>query len=129
MNQCFIILAALFLGNLTTKILHLPIPANVVGFILLFGALCFRVIKLSHVERVSDIIINNLALFFVVPSVGIMVHFDLIKENFIEIFVPLLLSILVGMFTAAKVTEVLIHLMDKHKSNQRKGEEGECDVQ
>jgi holin-like protein len=110
LKQLFIILSALFLGYALSAAFHLPIPANVLGFALLFAALCIGFVKLNHVDRVSDFIIKYLAVFFVTPTVGIMQYFDLIGAQFFKIAVPLMLSILIGFFVAAKVTEIFIRL-------------------
>jgi len=36
------------------------------------------------------------------------VHFNLLSKQAVQIFVPLLLSILIGLFVSGKVTELLI---------------------
>lgn len=115
LKQLFLILSALFLGYALTLTVHLPIPANVVGFALLFAALCFGFVKLRDVDKVSDFIIKYLAVFFVTPTVGIMQYFDLIGEQFFHIMVPLLASILIGFFTAAKVTELFIRIGERNR--------------
>ncbi len=107
-KQSFILLVLYFLGTVITELLRLPIPGNVLGFAVLFAALCLKIVRLRHIEKVSDHIVNNLALFFVVPIVGITAHKDLIANQFAYIFIPLAVSILIGLFTAAKVTELLI---------------------
>ena len=113
LKQLFIILSALFLGYALSTAFHLPIPANVLGFALLFAALCIGFVKLHHVDRVSDFTIKYLAVFFVVPAVGIMQYLDLIGAQFFKIAVPLMLSILIGFFTAAKVTELFIRMGER----------------
>lgn len=115
LKQLFIILSALFLGYALAGAFHLPIPANVLGFAILFAALCFGAVKLHHVDRVSDFIIRYLAVFFITPTVGIMQYFDLIGEQFLRIVVPLLLSILIGFFVAAKVTELFIGVSERRR--------------
>ncbi|HYE68233.1 MAG TPA: CidA/LrgA family protein [Anaerovoracaceae bacterium] len=115
LKQVFIILSALFLGYAVSIVVHLPIPANVIGFALLFAALCMGIIKLHHVDRVSDFIIKYLAVFFVTPTIGIMQYFDLIGEQFLHIIVPLMASILIGFFVAAKVTELFIQLAERNR--------------
>lgn len=125
LKQLFLILSALFLGYALSMALHLPIPANVLGFVILFAALCLGIIKLHHVDRVSDFIINYLAVFFVTPSVGMMQYLDLIGAQFFSIVIPLLASILIGFFVAAKVTDLFIHFSDR--SNRKKGA-GEIDA-
>jgi holin-like protein len=114
-KQFLIILAALFTGYILSLFLHLPIPANVIGFLLLFFALCTGLIKLKHVDKVSDFIIEYLAVFFVVPGVGIMLYFDLIYTQFVKIIMPLGLSIILGYFAAGKVTELTINFMSRKK--------------
>ena len=118
LKQFFIILSALFLGYALSVALHLPIPANVIGFALLFAALCLGVVKLRHVDRVSDFVIKYLAVFFVTPTVGIMQYFDLIGAQFFQIAVPLLMSILIGYFIAAKVTELFIRIGERNASKK-----------
>jgi holin-like protein len=115
LKQFFIILSALFLGYALTMALRLPVPANVLGFVILFAALCLGIVKLHHVDRFSDFIIQYLAVFFVTPSVGIMQYLDLIGKQFFSIAVPLMTSIILGFFTAAKVTELFIRVGEKNK--------------
>lgn len=115
LKQLFIILSALFLGYAVSIAVHLPIPANVIGFAILFAALCLGIVKLHHVDRVSDFIIKYLAMFLVTPTVGIMQYFDLIGEQFLHIIVPLMASILIGLFVAAKVTELFIRLAERNR--------------
>lgn len=114
-KEFFIVLGALFLGYLISGALNVPIPSNVLGFLVLLLALCTGLLKVKHVEKVSDFIIRHLSIFFVVPTVGIMVHFQLIYSQFIKILVPLMLSILLGYLAAGKVTEMIINYADKKK--------------
>lgn len=115
-KQFFIVLSALFIGYTLSTSLHLPIPSNVLGFVILFTALCLGVVKLKHIESLSDFIIKYLSVFFVVPTVGIMVYFELIGQQFIKILLPLMISIILGFFVAAKVTEIIINYQDKKRN-------------
>ena len=128
-KQFFITLAALFLGYIVSEGLHLPIPANVIGFALLFAALCFGVIKYHHVDKVSNFIIKYLAVFFVVPTVGVMKYFDLIGKQFFSIVLPLFLSIIIGFLTAAKVTELTIRITERRKLKGSGGNAGGGNVE
>ncbi len=121
LKQVVIILSALFLGYALSLGLQVPIPANVIGFAILFAALCFGIVKLRHVDKVSDFIIKYLAVFFVTPTIGIMQYFDLIGKQFFSIVLPLMLSILIGFFTAAKVTELCIGLGERRRRKKGLG--------
>ena len=121
-RQFFIILAALFIGYSISVIFHPPIPSNVMGLVILFAALCIGVIKEKQVDKVSDFIIKYLAVFFVAPTVGIMQYFKLIGSQFLYIIFPMILSIIMGLFIAAKVTEIIIRIGEKKElSADKKG--------
>lgn len=128
LKQLFVILSALFLGYVLSLAFHLPIPANVLGFAILFVALCLGIVKIHHVDKVSDFIIKYLAVFFVVPTVGVMKYFDLIGKQFYHIVLPLFVSIIIGFFIAAKVTELFINFGEKKRLKSERGEIGGSDV-
>jgi holin-like protein len=107
-KQFSIILAVTFLSYELSSVFHIPIPYNVIGFIILFFALCSGIIKEHHIDRVCDFIIKYMALFFVVPIVGVIEYVDLFKTQFVEILLPLIVSILLGLFVAGKVTDFLV---------------------
>ncbi len=70
LKQLFIILSALFLGICAVTAFHLPIPANVIGFAILFAALCLGLVKLHHVDRVMRLYHSVSCGFFVTPDGG-----------------------------------------------------------
>ena len=112
-KQLIIILGALFIGYEITALTQIPVPANVLGLMLLFFALLSGLIKLKEVKETADFILKYLALFFVVPTVGIMVYFDLLSSEAVKIFVPIILSILLGLFAAGRVTQFFINKSGK----------------
>ncbi len=112
-KQFFFILISLFLGYLLNIGLHIPIPANVLGFGILFFSLWVGIVKQPQVDKVSNFIIKYLAVFFVVPSVGVMQYLGLIGEQFFHIICPLFASIFFGFLTSAKVTEACISYGEK----------------
>lgn len=128
LKQFFIILAALFLGYSIAVVFNLPIPSNVVGLLILFIAMCIGIVKEKHVDKVSDFIIKYLAVFFVAPTVGIMQYFNLIGEKFFYIIIPLILSIIIGLFAAGATTQLIIRIMDKKRLSSVKKGLGDNDV-
>lgn len=112
-KQFAIILSILYLGYAIVSLFHLPIPANVIGMVLLIIALISKIIKLEDVEEVSKFIIQYLTIFFIAPSAGIMMYFNLFRKEFVAIFIPLLLSIILGFFVSGKVTELLMKKEDE----------------
>ncbi len=117
-KQLYILLGVLFIGAVASDGLGVPLPSNVIGLLLLLLALIFGWVKLKDVEETADFIIKHLALFFVAPTVGLMLYFDLMRESFLQIAIPLFSSILIGYFVAGKVTQAVISLQEK--LNERK---------
>lgn len=117
-KQFLILFLILFLGYGVTYFTGMPIPANVAGLLILFSCLCAGIIKLRHVDKVSDFMIKYLAVFFIVPTVGVVVYLDLIGSQAVQILVPLFISVLLGFFVAGKSTEITINIMKKMKKKK-----------
>lgn len=72
----------------------LPVPGNVLGMLLLFGALAGGLIRLDTVETVADWLLDHLGLFFVPPGVGVMLHWGLIRREWLPILTAFVVSTL-----------------------------------
>jgi len=109
-----IIFLFLFLGDSITYITKIPIPGNVIGMIMLTISLKIEIIKLDSVRPAAEILVKNMAFLFVPPGVGIMIYFNLIKREFIPIFLSYILSTLAVLYIVGKFQQTL----DK-KNNER----------
>ncbi|UOD34637.1 CidA/LrgA family protein [Deferribacteraceae bacterium V6Fe1] len=102
-----IIFLFLFLGDSITYLTKIPIPGNVIGMILLTISLKIEIIKLNSVKPAADILVKNMAFLFVPPGVGIMIYFDLIKTEFIPIFLSYIFSTLAVLYAVGKFQQTL----------------------
>lgn len=100
-----ILLMFLCLGELISHISGLPIPGNIIGMLLITGALRFDLIDLQSVKTTSDYLIKNMILFFVPPSVAIMLYFDLLLENWTAVIAGLFLPTFLVLFVVGKIME------------------------
>ncbi|QIK70736.1 CidA/LrgA family protein [Erysipelothrix sp. HDW6C] len=105
--QFMIIAGFAFAGDAIALLLHLPIPGSIIGLILLFLALQFKILELKKVERVGLWLKNNLAFLFVPITVGIITYFDILKTSWLNIVIVLVVSTLftylVTAFVATKI--------------------------
>ncbi len=62
--QFMIILVFSFLGEAISTIFHLPIPGSIIGLILLFLALEFKLIRLRHIHTVGNFLLANMTILF-----------------------------------------------------------------
>lgn len=103
-----ILLAFQFAGELLSALGDLPLPGNVLGMGLLLLALLLGWVKLAWLEEAAELLLANLALFFVPAGVGVMVYTDLIAREWLPICVATLLST----FVVLAVTGVLAERLD-----------------
>lgn len=110
LKQLCIILIFTFLGEALSKLLHLPIPGNVVGMIVMLIALLTKVIKPEAVEDVSDFLLNNLAFFFVPPSIGILGCLDILKGNIVKLLIICVISTVIVLIVTAYTVQLISKL-------------------
>lgn len=108
-----IILFFSFLGNFLSRYIPISIPGSVIGMILLFLSLTFNIIKSSQIEKVSNFLIGNLALFFVPAGVGIIDKYAEIKNDLISILLIIFLTTILAMVICAKIIDYLIKRKEK----------------
>lgn len=121
-KQMLVIVAIAFLGSEIAAIFRLPVPATVLGLMILFIALLTKIIKLKDVEDSAMFIIDNLSIFYVVPTVALVMYLDVLSRQLIQIAVPLFCSTVLGMLVAGKVTELAIYLMQRRRGVAAEGE-------
>lgn len=100
-----ILLAFLALGEVAVRLLGVPVPGNVAGMLLLALALGMGWIRLPWVEPVADWLLDHLGLFFVPPGVGVMLHWGLIRREWL----PILAAFVLSTFAVLAVTGLVAH--------------------
>lgn len=88
----FFILFFYFLGEVCSILMNGFIPGSVMGMILLFLALFFRLLRPASVKDAATVITKNMAVFFVPPAVGLMAYAELISESIWAISLAIIIS-------------------------------------
>ena len=116
--QIGIILGICFLGEAIELILPFPFPASVIGMILLFVLLCTGCLKQEHVKEKSDFLLQNMAFFFIPAGVGILSHYDALKDSILPLFAVCLLTTIITFAVTAFTVKGIIRLQ---KAKRKKG--------
>ena len=96
-----IILGCQLIGELIVVLLGLPLPGPVLGLVfLLIGLLLIGRIP-DSVRQVSSGLLANLSLLFVPAGVGLVLHFDLLAEEWWIILLALIFSTLLAALVTA----------------------------
>jgi holin-like protein len=97
----------LFLGMAIKSVVNGPIPASMIGLILLFLALKLKIIKLEWIEQGGKWLLAELLLFFVPSAVGIVNYKEVLGWQGVETVVLIIFSTIIVMGTTAFVSEKL----------------------
>ena len=101
----FHILLFYFLGEMLSLVLGGLLPGSVLGMVLLFLALYFKVVKPENVKDAATIISKNMAVFFIPAAVGIMVYVELFSKSLMIIASAIVVSTVLTLITVALVQE------------------------
>ena len=100
-----IILFFWVLGAVASALIGHFIPASVVGMLLLFAALCLRLVKPEQLRVVAGFLTKNMSLFFVPAAVGLMEQLNILKEGWVFIVVAAVVSTLAVMVAVALIQQ------------------------
>ena len=101
----FHILLFYFLGEMLSLALGGLLPGSVLGMVLLFLALYFKIVKPINVKDAATIITKNMAVFFIPAAVGIMVYVELFSKSLMIIASAIVVSTVLTLITVALVQE------------------------
>lgn len=104
-KQVAIILGFWFIGELLNYITKIPIPGSILGMVLIVIALEFKIIKPKSVALVANFLLNNMAMFFIPAGVGIMLHFKILKQEWLPITIAIVISSLLVLTVVGKLLE------------------------
>ena len=107
LSQFLIILGFTLAGEALQRLIPLPIPASVYGLILLFTALCLRVVKPEQVKQTGAFLTSILPILFVAPTVNILEYWDLIAPRLIPIGLLIVGSTVLTFGISGTVTRLL----------------------
>ncbi|TWE06004.1 holin-like protein [Neobacillus bataviensis] len=115
--QLIILIVVYQVGNLTVKYLHLQIPGNVLGIVVLLVLLWSGLIKVEQIEWAAGWLLKHLGFFFIPISVGLMTLGDIFKTKGWILLVILFISAIMGIIAAGKTTQVVITKNQKENVN------------
>ena len=88
-------------GNFLSLLIRGFVSGNIIGMLLLYAALHFKVIKADKVAPTAKFLLGTMALFFVPYGVGLMESYDILAQNWVAVTVAAVVSTLLVMAVAA----------------------------
>ncbi|WP_430460619.1 CidA/LrgA family protein [Thalassolituus sp. LLYu03] len=103
MPGLLILLVFLLIGSLLQSFFSLPVPASILGMLLLLIALMVRGKTPQHLTDITRTLSPLLPLFLIPVSVGIVTQKHLLAEHGPELLVILLVSLIPGALVCALI--------------------------
>ena len=116
--QFGILFLFLGLGELTVWLTGIPIPSSIIGMLLMFFSLSFKIIKLSNVDKVADFLVNHLGFFFIPAGIGVMKYFNLITAQWFPILMAVVISTVLIILCSGGIFEMMQTKAAKFKKSK-----------
>lgn len=86
-REALIILGIYLMGEFLASSLHLPVPGNILGMVILFILLLTNIVKVDNISTVTSFLLDHLAFFFIPAGVGLMASIGIIKSTWWQLLV------------------------------------------
>ena len=105
--QLTLIFTISLIGEIISDGLHLPIPGSMIGLLILFLLLQFKLLRMRHVNMVGNFLLANMTILFLPPAVGIMDKFHVIAPYLLPIILIILGAIVLNVIVIALVVQFI----------------------
>ncbi len=112
-----ILLVYQLVGEVSSRLLQLPVPGPVIGMVLLFCTLLLRGSLEKTLDTASSALLSHLSLLFVPAGVGVIVHFGRISGEWLPLTVSLLFSAIITLAATALIMQGISRLLG-HRGDQ-----------
>lgn len=92
LRQIGIITSILLFSEALVRLFSLPVPANVLGMVILFLLLCFRMIKPEDLKETADFLYHHMAFFIIPATCAIVANYRLLSGSLLPFLVITVLS-------------------------------------
>ena len=105
LKQSLLIFGFSLLGEALNRLIPLPIPAAVYGLVLLFTALCLKIIRVEQISKVSDFLLTILPILFVSPAVNLLESWNILAPQVLSISLLVVSSTILVFAVAGLVSQ------------------------
>lgn len=112
-----LILVCQLIGEVAVLITGLPVPGPVVGMLLLLALFFARRELPESVGRTADALLAHLSLLFVPAGVGVLVHWERMRGEWLAIAAALVLGTLVTLAVTALTMLAVTRLIERRRGD------------
>lgn len=117
--QIGIVLLLVTVSDLISHSMIFPIPVSIVGIFILLGLLLTQIIKIKHIEEISNFFLKNMGFFFIAAGVSILGKYQLIANILVQFTLIVLVTTLVTFVVTGLSVKYAIKLQNKFRKNDK----------
>lgn len=117
-HQVIVIALVLFVSKIIESFMPIPMPASVIGLVLLFVLLCTVAVKLGEVEKVGTTLTNNIGLLFVPAGISVVNSLGVISQAPFLIIGLIIVSTILLLICTGYVTQIIMKVTSRSKGDK-----------
>ncbi|HCU7472601.1 TPA: antiholin-like murein hydrolase modulator LrgA [Staphylococcus aureus] len=119
-HQVIVIALVLFVSKIIESFMPIPMPASVIGLVLLFVLFCTGAVKLGEVEKVGTTLTNNIGLLFVPAGISVVNSLGVISQAPFLIIGLIIVSTILLLICTGYVTQIIMKVTSRSKGDKVK---------
>ncbi|RQM98538.1 CidA/LrgA family protein [Staphylococcus warneri] len=117
--QIIIILLISYIGTEVQRLLHIPLAGSIVGLLMFYLLLQFKIIPVSWVDEGANFLLKTMVFFFIPSIVGVMNVASDITLNYILFFLIIILGTCLVALSSGYIAETLVKRDDGGKGTDK----------
>lgn len=119
MLQSFaLILVINYACQILVTLAALPIPGTIVALVVLFVLLASGLLKIESVRQAADVLLANMVILFLPPSLKLIEVYSLFGGQFIRIILLLTLTTILTLIVTAYTVQGIIRLQEVRRERR-----------
>ncbi|MCY7617695.1 antiholin-like murein hydrolase modulator LrgA [Bacillus pumilus] len=113
LSQAFIFATVMFVSNLISMYLPIPMPASVIGLVLLFVLLTTKIVKLEQVEQLGTSLTGLISFLFVPSGISVIQSLGVMQEVGVQVVGVIIIATIMLLAATGLFTQLLMQLSEK----------------
>lgn len=107
-QQALTLAVILLISKIIESFIPIPMPASVIGLVLLFIALCTGIVKLGQVESIGTALTNNISFLFVPAGISVINSLPILSQSPVLIILLIIISTILLLISTGFASQLLV---------------------
>lgn len=100
-------------GIVIQELLPFLFPAAIISMLLLLLILLLKVVKSETIAPLSNALLKNIGLFFIIPTISIISYIDILEQHLISFIIICIVATIITFIASSSAVRFTIFVMKK----------------